>query len=162
MKLTIRDALPDDAAAGCEVLRRSIVELCVADHENDPAILDKWLSNKTVAAFQAWIAQRDNSLLIAYENDCVLAVGAVTDAGQITLNYVSPDVRFRGISKALLAALEERAIKRGCSFCTLNSTETARRFYLSNGYEDIGAPADHSGMNAGYPMSKALNLNVDS
>lgn len=36
----IRDAILDDAPAACDVLRRSIAELCVADHRNDPAILE--------------------------------------------------------------------------------------------------------------------------
>ena len=58
-------------------------------------------------------------------------MGAVTDTGEITLNYVSPDARFRGVSKTLLGALEVRAADRGNAQCTLASTETARRFYLS-------------------------------
>jgi GNAT superfamily N-acetyltransferase len=56
------------------------------------------------------------------------AVGSVPDAGHIALNYVSPDARFRGVSRALLGALEARAMERGSARCTLNSTETARAF----------------------------------
>ena len=41
--MEIRDAMPDDAIAGCDVLKRSIAELCIADHKNDPAILARWL-----------------------------------------------------------------------------------------------------------------------
>jgi GNAT superfamily N-acetyltransferase len=52
-------------------------------------------------------------LLVAVERYTILAVGSVTDAGEITLNYVSPDARFRGVSRALLGALEARAIQRG-------------------------------------------------
>lgn len=52
LKLVIRDAKDDDAGNGCEVMRRSIAELCVADHKNDPAILGKWVGNKTVEKFQ--------------------------------------------------------------------------------------------------------------
>ena len=40
IRVKIRDATPDDAEAACDVLRRSISELCVADHGNDPAILN--------------------------------------------------------------------------------------------------------------------------
>ena len=158
MKLVIRDAVPNDAAAGCEVLRRSITELCAADHKNDPGILSRWLSNKTPEIFQEWIVQPDNWLLVALEDESVLAVGLVTDVGEIRLNYVSPDARFRGVSKAMLAALEERAILRGCTSCTLNSTETARRFYLSKGYEDIASPDGHFGTGSGYQMTKILKV----
>ena len=157
MPLTVRDATPDDAAAGCEVMRRSIVELCIADHGNDLAILGRWLGNKTPETFNAWIAQPDNSLLVADEDDRVLAVGSVTDSGLITLNYVSPDARFRGVSRAMLRALERRAAERGSTTCTLNSTETARRFYLAHGYRETGQPAGHFGTSAGYPMAKSLS-----
>ena len=94
-------------------MRRSITELCFADHRNDQAILKRWLSNKTPEVFASWLRQPDNSLLVAVESSSILAVGAVTDAGEITLNYVSPDARFRGVSRALLAALEVRAMELG-------------------------------------------------
>jgi GNAT superfamily N-acetyltransferase len=158
MNLAIRDAVPDDAAAGSEVMRRSIAELRVADHKNDAGILGRWLGNKTPEICQSWIAQTNNSLLVALKGGRVVAVGLVTDAGQITLNYVLPDVRFRGVSKAMLRALEQRAAQRGCKVCTLNSTETARRFYLSNGYTEIGKAAGHFDTNSGYPMSKNIDL----
>src|SRR5580704_17458920 len=103
--MKIPDAIPEDALAACQVMRRSIAELCAADHKGDPAILQRWLSNKTPEIFKSWI-RPDNSLLVAVEDDGILAVGAVTDAGEITLNYVSPDARFRGVSGALLDALE--------------------------------------------------------
>ncbi|WP_312016942.1 GNAT family N-acetyltransferase [Bradyrhizobium jicamae] len=156
-RMQIRDALPEDAPAACIVLKRSIAELCEADHRNDPSILARWLGNKTHANFRAWIEQPDNSVLVAVENHDILAVGSVTDAGTIGLNYVSPDARFRGISRALLRALELRAAERGNHRCNLTSTETARRFYLSNGYTETGAPAGGFGTSSGYPMTRALS-----
>jgi GNAT superfamily N-acetyltransferase len=137
-------------------MRRSIAELCVADHKNDPAILARWLGNKTVENFLAWIEQPDNSLMVAAEDGKILAIGSVTDSGSIGLNYVSPDARFRGVSRALLRALEAHAIARGNCQCTLTSTETARQFYLSNGYVLSGAASGAFGTGSGYPMSKAL------
>ncbi|WP_424814801.1 GNAT family N-acetyltransferase [Roseococcus sp. YIM B11640] len=82
-----------------------------------------------------------NSLLVAEEDGEILAVGSVTDAGEITLNYVSPDARFRGVSRNMLAALEGRAAARGNAACRLTSTETARRFYQARGYSETGPPA---------------------
>src|ERR1700733_332361 len=113
--MKIRDARTTDAAAACAVMRRSISELCIADHRNDPKILARWLGNKTPEIFAAWLAQPDNSLLVAVDGDDILAVGSVTDVGEITLNYVSPDRRFRGVSRAMLSALEARAVNRGCA-----------------------------------------------
>jgi GNAT superfamily N-acetyltransferase len=154
----IRDARPEDAEAACAVLRASITELCAADHNNDPVLLERWLANKQPEIVAGWIARPDNSLLVAVEEDAILAVGSVSDAGEITLNYVSPRARFRGVSRALLRALEARALERGNAQCRLHSTETAHRFYLSNGYIDVGEPSRKFGMNSGYPMSKRIAL----
>jgi hypothetical protein len=107
--MEIRDAQSEDAHSACEVVRRSISELCAADHGNDPIILSQWLKNKTPGNVAAWIAHPANSVLVAVEHGTILAVGAVTDSGEVTLNYVSPDARFRGVSRALLGALENRA-----------------------------------------------------
>jgi GNAT superfamily N-acetyltransferase len=155
--MIIRNAALEDASAACETMRRSMAELCIADHRNDPTILERWLSNKTPEIFKSWI-RPGNSLLVAVENNNILAVGNVTDAGEITLNYVSPDARFRGVSMALLGALEKRAIERGNKRCTLTSTETARRFYLARGYSEDGPADGKFGTASGYPMSKHLAL----
>jgi GNAT superfamily N-acetyltransferase len=133
--MKVRDAVPECAIIACQIVRRSIAELCVADHGNDPAILERWLSNRTPEIFRSWI-RPGSSLLVAAEDDNILAAGSVTDAGEIALNYVSPDARFRGVSATLLDALECRAIERGVGLCTLKSTETARRFYLARNYSE--------------------------
>jgi GNAT superfamily N-acetyltransferase len=154
--MEIRDAVAEDAPAACQVLRRSISELCIADHRNDPTILMRWLSNKTPEIVASWIAAPKASMLVAVERGMILAVGSVTDTGEITLNYVSPDARFRGVSRALLGALEARAIQRGNLRCVLVSTETARRFYHANGYVEDRPVAGKFGTCASYPMSKPL------
>jgi len=154
--LQVRDATDADADAACDVMRHSIAELCVADHHNDPQILKRWLANKQPAVFRSWLAQAGNSVMVAVEGDRILAVGAVTDAGEITLNYVSPDARFRGVSRSLLATLEARARERGSGYCTLVSTATARRLYLASGYAEVGLSQGHFGTNSGIPMRKTL------
>ena len=134
--IEVRDAIAADADAACVVLRRSITELCRADHKDDPRLLAGWLANKTPETFLSWLAQKGNSVLIAIDGERILAVGSVTDSGEIGLNYVSPDARFRGASKAMLAALEARARVRGNGRCTLTSTATALRFYRAAGYRE--------------------------
>lgn len=154
--MQIRRAQVDDAAAACEVLRRAITELCAADHHNDAMILARWLANKTPEIVASWIVNPRNTLLLATEGDAVLGVGSVTELGEITLNYVSPDSRFQGVSRALIAALEEQAMRHGNVRCHLTSTETAHRFYLRAGYRDDGMPIQKFGTTGGYPMSKPM------
>jgi GNAT superfamily N-acetyltransferase len=156
--MEIRNAKAKDAGAASWVLRRSITELCHADHQNNLDILKSWLGNKTPEHFTSWIGRPGNSVLVAVEDGSILAVGAVTDEGEIALNYVSPDARFRGVSRALLGALEARAVDRGNAQCRLTSTETARRFYRANGYVDDGAPAEGFASVLGYPMFKVLSI----
>ena len=100
--------------------------------------------------------QAGNSVLVAVEGGAILAVGSVTDEGEITLNYVSPDARFGGVSRAMLGALESRARERGNCRCTLVSTETARRFYHAAGYREDGPPQGKFGTAGSYRMSKRL------
>ena len=159
--MQIRDAIPADAAEACAVLRRSIIELCLADHHNDPAILARWLSNKTPEIVASWIVAPRSSMLLAVEGAAILGVGAVTDDGEITLNYVSPTARFRGVSRAVLSALEARAVERGNAGCRLISTETARRFYRSAGYVEDGPPQHKFGSASSIPMSRRFSNRAD-
>jgi GNAT superfamily N-acetyltransferase len=154
--MEIRRAVIEDAPAACDVLRRSIVELCVADHHNDPAILDRWLANKTPGIVASWITKPGNTVLVAVGGGAILGVGSVTDAGEITLNYVSPDARFRGVSRAVIDGLEQQAMKQGNTRCHLLSTETARGFYHRAGYTEDGPPVGKFGSTGSYPMSKLL------
>lgn len=115
-------------------LRRSITELCLADHNGDADRLERWLSNKTVAHWATWIARDDAVLLVAERDAEVVGVGAATFSGEVLLNYVHPEARFAGVSKALLAALEAEVWRHGARRCRLQSTITARTFYAACGY----------------------------
>jgi GNAT superfamily N-acetyltransferase len=156
LNIVIRDAAPGDAEAACETMFRSIAELCEADHRGDPKILASWLANKQPRVYLGWLAEPGNSVLVAIIEDAIAAVDAVRDSGEITLNYVSPDHRFKGVSRTLLAALEQRAVTCGNARSTLTSTATARRFYLGNGYVETGAAKGHFGTQTGFPMAKPL------
>lgn len=153
--MDISPAQPKDAARICTVVRRSIIELCTEDHGGDPAILEPWLANKTPANVAQWIANPANTLLACFEGEVLMGVGCVRDVGEITLNYVSPDARFRGVSTAMVAALEAAARAQGHHVCVLDSTTTARRFYEGQGYAPNGTPGEKFGLKT-YPMIKPL------
>jgi GNAT superfamily N-acetyltransferase len=153
--MQIRKALSEDAAAICDVLRRSIIELCVADHQNDPVILERWLRNKAPNQMKSWINDLDSFMLVAEEGPALLAVGAVSRAGEITLNYVLPTARFKGISRAMIKELEQIAQKNGAKTVTLYSTSTARQFYLSCGYCESPPEPGFFGPSV-HPMHRAV------
>jgi GNAT superfamily N-acetyltransferase len=133
----IRPACAGDAAAICEVVRRSIVELCTRDHQNHPVWLEDWLANKTAENIASWIADPDNRMFVAAKSGAILAAGCFrTTTGEITLNYVSPDGRFQGISRAMLRQLEQTARELGHRKVTLTSTITAHEFYVAAGFVD--------------------------
>ncbi len=132
--MRIRAARPNDAIAACNVVRRSITELCAADHRNDEAFIARWLANKTPETMVGWIM--NSHVFIAEEDSQIVGVAALTGSGHVTLNYVSPEARFRGVSKALLRAVEIKAVELGCRTCTLKSTKTADRFYRAAGYRE--------------------------
>lgn len=135
MAIQIRQATEADAAEAINTLHRSIIELCVADHQNDPAELEGWLGNKTVEAWQKWIARDDAVVLVADRDGVVVGVGMATLSGEILLNYVCPNARFGGVSKAILAAIEGALRTRDVQYCRLESTITAYSFYENCGFQ---------------------------
>ena len=153
--MEIRGAREADVEDVCRVVRASIVELCVADHQGDPDILAQWLANKTPENVSIWLSNPNNINLVADESGAVLAAGCVTVSGEILLNYVCPTARFRGVTTQLLAAMEDFARGRGVERCVLASTTTARRFYERRGYRDAGYAATKHGMTI-YPLVKDL------
>jgi GNAT superfamily N-acetyltransferase len=152
--MLIRRATPEDAEDAAAVLRRSITELCAHDHRGDEATLAAWLANKTSDSVRRWIGNQH--LFVAEENGAILGVAALAPSGEITLNYVSPDARFRGVSTALIARLEQEAARLGLGSVTLQSTATARRFYAARGYAEAGPPVRGFGITAGFPMMKRI------
>jgi hypothetical protein len=61
-------------------------------------VLDLWLANKTPRNVRKWIIE--SQVFVAVEDGVILGVAAIDNWGEITLNYVSPDARFREVSKA--------------------------------------------------------------
>jgi GNAT superfamily N-acetyltransferase len=153
--MRVRKAREEDAGEACAVLRRSIEDLCVADHGGDPSAIQAWLNNKTPENVLSWLGARGQHMVVAEEDGTILGVGSATSAGEITLNYVSPDARFRGVSKAVLSALEAYLRDQGLARSTLSSTRTAHRFYRAAGYADAG-PEQTWGKLRCQPMARTL------
>ena len=155
---TARAAETCDAQAAVAVLRRSIIELCVADHQNDPATLEKWLENKTVEHFHAWLANERNACVITESGAKLNGVGMIGRNGEILLCYVLPEAQGRGFGRAILGALEERAAAWRLQKLRLASTMMARAFYEKHGYVSAGDDrACGIGLASCYPYEKTLH-----
>ncbi|MGI9341308.1 MAG: GNAT family N-acetyltransferase [Gammaproteobacteria bacterium] len=136
--ITIRESTPADAAAVADVLRRSIVELCGADHGGRAETLRRWLANKTPEAVAAWCEDADSYCVSAAdESGVVCGFGMLYRDGEILLLYVSPDHIDCGVGRGILAALEARARLWGIAELRLDSSATAKPFYERHGY--VGA-----------------------
>lgn len=137
MTILVRHGREADAPAAIAVVRRSITELCTADHHGDKQALANWLANKTEMDWNVWVARTDATTLVAEEADEIIGIGMMDHQGEVLLNYVRPDARFRGVSKTLLAALEDEARVKGVRRCYLESTSTAKSFYEGCGYRPV-------------------------
>lgn len=157
MSIEIRIASPDDAAAACQVLRRSIIECCVHDHQQRPEILDAWLGNKTPDNVATWFASPSHHALVATRDGAIVGVALLTQAGKLCLLYVLPEALHIGAGKALLAGIEEQARTWGVSVLRLHSTATARAFYTRHGYIDAGKETSCYGVETDF-FWKKLNV----
>ncbi len=158
MDFRIRLAVLADAGGACEVVRRSITELCAEDHRGDQATIAAWLSNKTADMFERWIGADASIAVVAEGPPGVVGFGLMNRQGQLALLYVSPDARFRGVSKALLQFIEREAKRAGIREITLASTATASRFYAACGFARAGEPVPGFGNTQAYPMHKMVAL----
>jgi GNAT superfamily N-acetyltransferase len=157
---TARIAEPRDADAAVRVLRRSITELCVADHHNDPTTLQRWLENKTVENFHSWLAADSNFCVVTESNAEINGVGLVHRTGEILLCYVAPESQGHGYGSAILAALEVKARTWGLDKLRLGSTVSARLFYERHGYISAGESTCNFGSARCYPYEKILQTNL--
>jgi GNAT superfamily N-acetyltransferase len=155
MKIQIRLAKERDAPDTCHVIRNSILESCADDHRGDAQLLEEWLRNKTPEFVRRIILEPSAFSVVACVNEETVGFGSALETGELTLCYVAPSVRFKGVGKALLAALQDNAARAGVEALCLDSTHTARAFYLRNGFLAEGPTVLAFGME-GQPMRKQL------
>jgi len=153
--ITVRRAAEADIARMSEVLTASITELCGLDHGNDPAAIAAWTANKTPEGVRRILENPEVTMFVAERDGVVAAVGCVQGSNEIGLNYVHPAHRFRGVSRALLAAMEQSMREAGVTEATLKATQTAHEFYRANGWQDAGDLYTGRWIDA-WPMRKSL------
>ncbi|MTH96325.1 GNAT family N-acetyltransferase [Roseibium sp. RKSG952] len=138
MPYRISPASSADSHEIAALLRRSIIKLCVPDHGGDPEKYESWLENKTPENVEKWISG-PGRMFVAQDTDRrILGVAMGSPDGHVLLNYVLPEARFSGVSRALLGAVEDYFRDCFVDVSCLKSTGTAERFYRARGYVETG------------------------
>ncbi|WP_170346173.1 GNAT family N-acetyltransferase [Ruegeria atlantica] len=153
--IALRPATVFDVFDVSRVLIRSITQLCVADHNNDPDYLQRWTANKDPATIRGWF-NPGSQIWLAEREGQVAAVGGLIETGKITLLYVDPDHVGSGVGAALLNRLERQLAACGCSEARLDGTRTAREFYLRHGWQVTGQCSDRQDLSC-FAMRKSLH-----
>jgi len=156
MSITIQPATGADAEVMSSILCASIRELCEPDHGGSADVVARWTANKTPEHLKQWLAAPQLHLFIAEFAGEPAGIGAVAEQGEVLLNYVAPEHRFRGVTNALLLKAERILRDLECGTGRLTSTVTAHPFYLNRGWLDAGEPVHQFGLQ-GRPMNKRLS-----
>jgi protein-S-isoprenylcysteine O-methyltransferase Ste14/GNAT superfamily N-acetyltransferase len=154
--MRVRPATAQDANPAVEVVRESIRRLCRADHQDDAATLERWLSNKTPESFTSWLANPDNFCVVGEAQGMVRGVGLLHRSGELRLFYVAPGHQRSGMGTLIHAALERQAAAWGLGVLRLKSTFDARPFYEALGYRSAGAQVPLFGALYAYPYEKPV------
>ncbi len=159
MNLTIRAATVADAAAICDVHLASIYVLCARDYS--PEQVTAWCEGKSPADYVEAIEQ-GGQLVVALVNEAIVGFGGISiqpPIAEVKAVFVHPEATGHGAGRAILAALEAKAIGAGCTDFSLPASLTARRFYENNGYV-AGEPVQHRFPNGvemtAIPMTKTI------
>lgn len=150
----IRAATVFDVFELSNLLQASIRDLCVADHNNDAEIVERWTAHKTPQDIRGWITA-GQCPLIAEVSGRIGGLGLTTADGRIELLYVAPFAVGKKLGHALLCALEDELRQKGHSVSHLTATRTALKFYKSHGWEIDGPCQSCFGL-PGQPMRKLL------
>ena len=133
----VRPATVFDVFDMSRVLIRSITQLCGADHGGDPDQIAAWTANKTPDGVRQWFAG-DHVLWVAEQDGQMCGVAAASPAGEISVLYVDPSATGQGVGTALLQRVEAHLREAGFGDASLKSTQTARLFYLRQGWQQAG------------------------
>lgn len=153
----IREARETDAAKICEVLIRSVREICAKDYNHDETVLQDWCSNKDPELVAQWINNPANFCVVAElaPHGTVGVAMYNRSESSIHLCYLVQEALHQGIGSQLLTSLETEAARLGHTIITLSSSITARDFYKRHGYVENGEPVYWRSV-LGFPMRKEI------
>lgn len=155
----VRDAVPTDSEHVCNVIRRSILEVC-APYYDDESFINDWLSNKTQENTMKWIESNNAYSVVCTRSDNRIAgFGLITLDGEILLLYLVPEALYQGNGKLMLERMEKRIIREGINEIRTTSSITAKPFYKRNGFVENGPPQPAGNNEGDFPLIKKLSTN---
>lgn len=149
----VRPPLEGDAPGLATLWRRSVAELCHADHECREDLIEAWCRRKTVERLRSDF--RDPALIwrvAEWPGGPLAGVGVLHRDGTILGLYVHPDDVRKGVGSLLLGELLGQAAALGHTRVRLESTATGHRFYAAHGFRDSGEPVVRLGAVRAFPM----------
>jgi len=154
---TRRAATENDSKEVCHLIRRSIIEICGPDYDNDKQILDEWLSNKTTINIDTWIRSKSSASLVITNNvNEILGFSLFSESGEILLLYVLPEHQKCGVGSALLEGIEKEANNNKITTITAYSTISAKLFYEKHNFTHFDKPNQVGHIVGEFPMQKSL------
>lgn len=138
---TIRLATPQDTRGIHTAHMRSICEICSSDYT--PEQIAAWghrqyredVRLKNIVEDDVWVVDIDGNI----EGFGHLAQNAAEpEQGTLMALYFSPVAKGHGLGRKMYQAIEARAREKGIRVLRLESTITARGFYLSMGFVQMG------------------------
>jgi GNAT superfamily N-acetyltransferase len=107
-------------------------------------IIEEWASAsigpKQVEDFAQWIRRGEESIVVAVEHSGgIIGFGAIEPKkSELRAVYVTAKHGRRGIGRALLGQLEDKARNAGLTALRMNASINAVRFYEANGFISLG------------------------
>jgi GNAT superfamily N-acetyltransferase len=152
----VRDAIPTNSEQVCNVLRRSILEVCAPEYD-DESVINDWLSNKTQENTLKWIESNNAySVVCTSSENKVVGFGLITLDGEILLFYLVPEALYQGNGKLMLERMEKRIISEGVNEIRTTSSITAKSFYIKNGFVENGPPRLVGNIEGNFPLIKKV------
>lgn len=137
----IRESRIDDISEIIQVIHES-VRSCILDHQRNESNIQVWLGQTHQSNLLLLLLYNDSWVYL--EDNRVVGFILINDQGVILLNYICPEKQQQGIGKALLMNVIERMRMKKVKKITLDSTQTALRFYQKHGFQTTHLLNTHS------------------
>jgi putative acetyltransferase len=135
----IRPATPEDAFLILTAHFTAVHVTAAGDYPFE--VLDRWSPVVDMDRTHAFNANPDGEIRIVAESPDgkgIWGFGVVMPhLNELRACYVYPSAARRGVGTALVAELEKIAKDKGAEYLALDSSLTAEKFYLAQGYKEV-------------------------